>query len=433
MIKVNKGKKGVTAQIYEQIKEEILTGVLSSGESLLPIRELAKELDVSKNTVNAAYLRLVEEGYVYSVPGSGYYVEKQQNLNNDNFEKIKNVKYNLTKSTDDIKFFPWELWEKCFTDAIDIIRKNINDNEYLLTQSNLSIRKSICSELRKNRGLSVSPNNVIVCFDMQNAIELIGRLFKNLSKDIMFLEPSEPAFKTMFQEDFFQVREMNRRMSKQASEENAFMVLFGYLEQFIEEFNREYPDNMWLKECSNVNLSIYDCIDYNKTLFVGNFDRIFPEELSITYLVLPDKLIQKIYNQKNNLNKIYPLSYQLALSYFLKDDKFLYSINKNQNIRSEKRSSLEKILNKVFVKKAKLMYEYCYMLDGIVFSIDNSNVNCENILAELKKHDISINTVNKFWCFQKDIGENIFAVSYNDYSEELLEKIFICIRNTVYK
>ena len=61
-------------QIYEYIRHEIADGKISHGEKLPSSRMLARNLSVSRSTVNLAYDQLVSEGYVETVAGSGYYV-----------------------------------------------------------------------------------------------------------------------------------------------------------------------------------------------------------------------------------------------------------------------------------------------------------------------------------------------------------------------
>ena len=61
-------------QIYEYIKRDITDGKISPGEKLPSTRLLAKYLQVSRSTVDMAYDQLLSEGYVETVPCSGYFV-----------------------------------------------------------------------------------------------------------------------------------------------------------------------------------------------------------------------------------------------------------------------------------------------------------------------------------------------------------------------
>lgn len=59
-------------QVYEQIARGIESGLYPAGRKLPSIRECARELGVSTTTVEQAYQRLTEEGYVQARRGSGY-------------------------------------------------------------------------------------------------------------------------------------------------------------------------------------------------------------------------------------------------------------------------------------------------------------------------------------------------------------------------
>lgn len=62
-------------QIKNQIKESVIAGELTEGESLPSIRNLARDLKISVITTKRAYEELEKEGLIYSVAGKGFYVD----------------------------------------------------------------------------------------------------------------------------------------------------------------------------------------------------------------------------------------------------------------------------------------------------------------------------------------------------------------------
>lgn len=63
---------GKTAnEIFDSVRQHISTGLLSPGETLPPVRELAAALNVNRNTVAAAYKRLVTSGLALSQGRNG--------------------------------------------------------------------------------------------------------------------------------------------------------------------------------------------------------------------------------------------------------------------------------------------------------------------------------------------------------------------------
>ena len=61
-------------QIASQLRDDILTGKLKSGDPLPSIRSLAQDLKISVITTMKAYDELVSEGLVTASKGRGYFV-----------------------------------------------------------------------------------------------------------------------------------------------------------------------------------------------------------------------------------------------------------------------------------------------------------------------------------------------------------------------
>ena len=62
------------AQLIRALKGAILDGRVNAGSRLPASRSLARELDLSRNTVLAAYEQLQAEGFLLGRVGSGSYV-----------------------------------------------------------------------------------------------------------------------------------------------------------------------------------------------------------------------------------------------------------------------------------------------------------------------------------------------------------------------
>lgn len=76
MVRLDRWQKApLQSQIYSQIRQLIITGQLQPGIRLPSTRDLASQLDVSRNTIVYALDHLVAEGYLISRTGSGFYVQ----------------------------------------------------------------------------------------------------------------------------------------------------------------------------------------------------------------------------------------------------------------------------------------------------------------------------------------------------------------------
>lgn len=64
-------------QIASQIKAAIMSGELTPGDSIPSMRALAKSLHISVLTVQKAYERLQDQGFIETTAGKGCYVSAQ--------------------------------------------------------------------------------------------------------------------------------------------------------------------------------------------------------------------------------------------------------------------------------------------------------------------------------------------------------------------
>lgn len=93
----NKSGAPIYDQIYTQIKNEILSGNLQPDEALPSIRALARDLRISVITTKRAYDELEQEGFLYAVPGKGFFVAaKNTELLRE--ENLKTIESHLTEA-----------------------------------------------------------------------------------------------------------------------------------------------------------------------------------------------------------------------------------------------------------------------------------------------------------------------------------------------
>jgi GntR family transcriptional repressor for pyruvate dehydrogenase complex len=70
--------KTIPEQVFEQLRDLIFRGQLKPGEQLLPERELAQTLGVSRPTVRAAINKLVDRGLLEHRQGQGTFVRSPE-------------------------------------------------------------------------------------------------------------------------------------------------------------------------------------------------------------------------------------------------------------------------------------------------------------------------------------------------------------------
>jgi GntR family transcriptional regulator len=69
-----KSGKPVYLQLVDQVKAATAAGAVRPGEPLPPIRPLAEELRVNRNTVAKAYAELESQGVIETLAGKGCFI-----------------------------------------------------------------------------------------------------------------------------------------------------------------------------------------------------------------------------------------------------------------------------------------------------------------------------------------------------------------------
>ena len=80
----------IYAQLIEQIKLRIVSGMYAPGAKLPPVRDLAAEASVNPNTMQKALAELEREGLLYTQRTSGRYITEDEIM-------ILEIKRNLAK------------------------------------------------------------------------------------------------------------------------------------------------------------------------------------------------------------------------------------------------------------------------------------------------------------------------------------------------
>ena len=194
-------KKPKYEQIYEQIKAEIDSGVRRVGDVLEGSRTLARTLQVSRNTVDAAYGQLVAEGYITNCRGIGFIVEAiPQSLGNQKKHRMyqekktiqseeKSTVYDLTNGNHTRDLFPVKLWKRCMWECL----LRAEADEYFATmcegQGILALRSCLKEYLAKIRGLSCEEEQIVITCGLQQSLDLVCKILPSERRSVYVEEP----------------------------------------------------------------------------------------------------------------------------------------------------------------------------------------------------------------------------------------------------
>jgi len=143
-------------RVYETIRRAITEQVLPSGARLPSTRELAIDLNVSRNTILAAFDQLLDEGYVAAKTGSGTYVCYNQT---DALFKLAGVSYNQTDALFKLAGASFKQTDALYKQT-ENLSQNIGTINTLKNEADVELSKrGLAASGSPNSYLSNHPNN----------------------------------------------------------------------------------------------------------------------------------------------------------------------------------------------------------------------------------------------------------------------------------
>lgn len=189
--------------LYRSIRGDILSGTLAVGERLPSKRALAEHLGVSVITVEGAYQQLEAEGYVHTRPRSGFFVSRverslpaRQATADVPPQPVQEWKLDLKTNRVDAARFPLTTWARLTRQVL------AEEGAALLSplphQGLFALRRAICSDLRDYRGLSASPEQIVIGAGAEYLYLLLAQL---LGRDTVLAveDPGYPKIRQVYE------------------------------------------------------------------------------------------------------------------------------------------------------------------------------------------------------------------------------------------
>ena len=218
---------GLRDQICEMISSAINSQALSPNRRLPSCRELATQLDVSRNTVFSAYNRLIDLGLLVSRDRSGYYVNpiaqaampgtdpvKFSDMHSTNpapveFESLgltpvdnpldwTSYPYPFIYNQIDPDLFPLESWRECSRLALKNTSMPAWRDDSVESDS-LLLSQQLRQRLLSSRGIYTREDEVLITLGSQNALFIIGATFAQKNKPIAIEDPGYHYGRNAFQ------------------------------------------------------------------------------------------------------------------------------------------------------------------------------------------------------------------------------------------
>ena len=367
-------------QVYNYYKDLILTGKLSAGMKLPSIRRCSMQLQLSKTTVEAAYLLLAAEGYIISRPQSGYYVtDFYASVSRESWKEEEDRKagpeiiYDFASARVDRDSFQFDLWRR-------YIKSALRQDERLLSygepQGEWELREALSSYLSRGRNVVCTPDSIVVGAGIQSLLQLLCPMIQNRNP-VHFYQTGFLQGRQIFEDFGFEIRRIGKDNASGTPLEQIGDGSICYLtpSQMTSwgEVMRTSERMALLKEAEKKDILLIED-DYNSefryysrpvpslqglsggrgVVYLGTFSRLLLPSIRMSYMVLPPELL-KLYQQRGRYyNQTASKAEQIALCQFIRDGHLESQIRKSRKLYAAKAKRLSEEIQKIFGKRASV-------------------------------------------------------------------------------
>lgn len=322
-------------QLFEQLKELILQGILPEDYKLPTIRELGRDLEVNNSTVVNAYKLLEDHKLIYKKVGSGSYVlpiEEKLNINNAVSNEDDRLEYDynteegyidFATASPDPRLFPMTDFKKAINDVIE--RDGGNAFMYHDSRGYLPLRSSIADYLSKKE-IEVGPEDVYIISGAQQGIDIIAKALLT-NGDYVFVESptymgAAAVFKSRgariveipLQNDGPDMKELEKLLQiikpkfmymmpnfqnptgcsySERKKKHLLLLCKKYKLLVVED---DYSGDLSYKEKPATPLKAYDKTD--SVVYIKSFSKIFMPGLRVAFLIIPERIKKMIASAK---------------------------------------------------------------------------------------------------------------------------------------
>lgn len=445
-----RGKETLYEYLYQRMKEDILQGNIKGGEKLPSKRALAEHLQVSVKTVENAYAQLLLEGYITSKEKKGYYASKLQKTRNSSAvleafpAKAKEEECLVDFTANGIHYdsFPFATWAK-------VMRETLTDYDTSLLKTVPfhgveRLRREIAAHLYRYRGMQVTPDHIIVGAGTEY---LYNRILQLLGEGACYAIEN-PGYRKIAQIydacraawTYVDIDAQGMKVETlRRTQANVVHVSPGhhYPMGLVMPVGRRQELLAWASEERERYIieDDYDCefritgrpvpsmqsMDIShRVIYMNTFSKTMVPSLRVSYMVLPEKLMERYVSTMNFYACTVSGFEQYALAAFMQKGYFERHIRRMITYYRQQR---EKIL-KIFRESPLMSVSKIVEKDAgthFLLQVDTPLSDTEIKWAAREK-GILLNCLSEYCFDNAEKYKGILLINYADVEEERLKQ-----------
>ena len=456
----NKGSDSLYEYLYKQIKADIVSSTLAPDEKLPSKRALAKNLSISTITVENAYNQLTAEGYLYSVPKSGFYVSDIASYKPVSSDKPQRTPFtpdtrteyfadfvNNSTSTDT---FPFATWTK-------LLRETMSEQaDKLMMRSPsggiMELRSAIADYLYQFRGMNVEPQQIIVGAGTEY---LYGLLIQLLGHEKIYAieDPGYQKITKIYRSnhvDCMPIPLDQQGVSVDAlASSDADILHISPAHHFptgiVTPISRRYEILSWAASGERYIIeddydsefrlqgkpipSLYSIDSSDKVIYINTFSKSLTSTIRISYMVLPKPLLTR-YNEELSFYSCTVSNFeQYTLAKFIEKGHLEKHINRMRNYYRNLRDAILTCIEKhpSFSRTTILEKDA-----GLHFLLKmDTRISDSELIAKAAEQGIHISCLNQFFAAPQEKDSHTIIINYSGIQlqdiEEAIRRLFAII------
>lgn len=448
-------------QLYQYIKAEIINNRITTNDQLPSVRKLATHLGISKTTVENTYQQLLAEGYIYSKPQKGYFVNLIEGIYLKNSEILfqEQIPSDMPKLEHFIYDFKSEYVEKSNFDLINW-KRHLNyvinyQSEQLYSFGDLqgeeTLRKAIVKYVHRTRGVNARENNIVIGAGVQPLLQILSVLLRKQSiTQIAMEDPGFNRAKNVFSHNHFDIlplevtergvhveqlkdsalrlcyvspshqfptgtvmlMDVRSRLIKWAHENNGYIIEDDYNSELRYE-GQPIPAMQGLDQ-------------HNRVIYLGSFSTVLIPTIRLSFMLLPNKLMELFNSDKEKYAQTASKLEQLALAHMMEVGDFEKHIRKVRKNYAKKNDYTFKLVEHHLSEFIEIMgiNSGLNILLKLKFTCDDAQ-----LVSTLKKEGINISSISEHSITLRENKRPILILSFRGIEKEHIEQGIIKMGN----
>lgn len=434
--------KPLYVQLYEILRDDIIEGKIKYNTKLLPIRTLAKQLDINNATVVSAYRQLEQSEYVKSIPGSGTYVVFNKLTIDDDRIISDGERLDFATAWISPDFFPVDDFKVAINNVLD--REKGKAFVYDDTEGFEPLRNEIVNYL-KSLDIETNYKQIQVVSGAQQGIDIIAKSLINYNEVVIVEKPTYAGAVSSFNSRGAKIIEVpinsaginlvELEKTVKANKPKFIYLMPNYHNPtgicYIDEVKRKILEIAYENECFIVEDDYLSDITFGENkrrtlksfdekdivIYIKSFSKLFMPGLRLAFMIIPKALEEKILKAKYMTDISTSGLIQHAFYEYLKSGSWKKQLSKMQKVYINKYNLMISLIKKYAPKELDFkipeggLNVWCKLPKGITSNI---------LYAEAQKFGINFVPGNLF--FLEHRPNEYFRLSFAAISEQDMDK-----------